>query len=378
LPFPDAAFDHLTFTYLLRYVDDPAATMRELARVAKPGGRVAMVEFGLPGGIWRPLWWLYTRVGLPVAGRLVSAKWSAVGAFLGPSIEGFYARNSISDLGRYWREAGLSDVRTRRMSVGGGLVMSATKVEVPAVTAPESFAAPLPPAFYAASGGGWRDYWTLLHPPYTIWLLSYVLLGAAVAPSPDPKIVAGALVAFGLAVGVGAHAFDELAGRPLRTRIPSPVLVALGSAALAVAVGIGIVAATMVGPLFLVCVAGGAAIVVLYSFEAPLVHSDLGFAAGWGAFPVAATGIATGAHPVPIAAAALGATFLSLAQRRLSTRARSIRRRATQVHGEITYSDGTREQIDTRSLIGASEGALSIMWLAIFAISLAGLLAHWL
>jgi demethylmenaquinone methyltransferase/2-methoxy-6-polyprenyl-1,4-benzoquinol methylase len=378
LPFPDAAFDHLTFTYLLRYVDDPAATMRELARVVKPGGRVAMVEFGLPGGMWRPFWWLYTRVGLPVAGRLVSAKWSAVGAFLGPSIEGFYARNSIADLERYWREAGLRDVRTRRMSVGGGIVMSATKAEPTAAPTPDSSAAPMPPAFYAASGGGWRDYWTLLHPPYTIWHLSYVLLGAAIAPSPDPKIVAGALVAFGLAVGVGAHAFDELAGRPLRTRIPSPVLVALGAAALLVAVALGIVAATMVGPLFLVCVAGGAAIVLLYAFEAPLVHSDVGFAVGWGAFPVAATGLATGAHPVPIAAAACGAALLSLAQRRLSTRARSIRRRATEVHGEIVYSDGTREQIGTRSLIGASEGALSILWLAIFAISLAALLAHWL
>jgi len=127
LPFPDAAFDHLTFTYLLRYVDDPAATMRELARVVKPGCRVAMVEFGMPGGMWRPLWWLYTRVGLPLAGRIVSAKWSAVGAFLGPSIERFYARHPVVAVERYWQEAGLDDVRTRRMSLGGGIVMSATK-----------------------------------------------------------------------------------------------------------------------------------------------------------------------------------------------------------------------------------------------------------
>ena len=87
LPFPDGSFDHLTFTYLLRYVEDPASTMRELARVVKPGGRLAMVEFGLPDGFWRPLWWLYTRIGLPLAGRVVSSRWSAVGAFLGPSIE---------------------------------------------------------------------------------------------------------------------------------------------------------------------------------------------------------------------------------------------------------------------------------------------------
>jgi demethylmenaquinone methyltransferase/2-methoxy-6-polyprenyl-1,4-benzoquinol methylase len=127
LPFTDALFDHLTFTYLLRYVDDPAATMRELARVVKPGGRVAMVEFGVPGGMWRPPWRLYTRIGLPLAGRVVSAKWSAVGAFLGPSIERFYARHPVEAVERYWLEAGLGDVRSRRMSLGGGIVMSATK-----------------------------------------------------------------------------------------------------------------------------------------------------------------------------------------------------------------------------------------------------------
>jgi len=377
LPFPDATFDHLSFTYLLRYVDDPAATMRELARVVKPGGRVAMVEFGLPGGVWRPLWWLYTRVGLSVAGRLFSAKWSAVGAFLGPSIERFYARHPLSAVERYWREAGLGEVKTRRMSVGGGVVMSATKVE----SAPEarpSTPASLAPAFYATRGGGWRDYWTLLHPPYTIWHLSYVLLGAALAPSPDPKIVAGALVAFGLAVGVGSHAYDELQGRPLRTQIPSAVLAGLGTTALAVAVAIGLVGATMFGPLFLLFVAGGASIVVLYGFEVPLVHSDVGFAVGWGAFPVAATAYATGAPPVPTMLAALAAALLSLAQRRLSTRARSIRRRAVKVSGEIVYSDGSKESVDAGALIGASEGVLSILWLALFAVSLAVLLARWL
>jgi demethylmenaquinone methyltransferase/2-methoxy-6-polyprenyl-1,4-benzoquinol methylase len=384
LPFPDATFDHLTFTYLLRYVEDPAATMRELARVVKPGGRVAMVEFGLPGGVWRPLWWLYTRLGLPVAGRLFSAKWSAVGAFLGPSIDRFYARHPLSDVEQYWREAGLGDVKTRRMSVGGGVVMTATKVQAPQAARPSPTpvslapAASLAPAFYATPGGGWRDYWTLLHPPYTIWHLSYVLLGAALAPSPDPKVVAGALVAFGLAVGVGSHAFDELQGRPLRTKIPSPVLVGIGTAALAVAVAIGLVGATMFGSLFLLFVAGGASIVVLYGFEVPLVHSDVGFAVGWGAFPVAATAYAAGAHPVPTALAAIAAALLSLAQRRLSTRARSIRRRAVRVSGEIVYSDGSKESVDAGALIGADEGALSILWLALFAVSFAVLLARWL
>jgi demethylmenaquinone methyltransferase/2-methoxy-6-polyprenyl-1,4-benzoquinol methylase len=386
LPFPDASFDHLTFTYLLRYVEDPAATMLELARVVKRGGRVAMVEFGLPRGIWRPLWWLYTRIGLPVAGRFVSAKWSAVGSFLGPSIEGFYASQPVAEIERYWRDAGLDGVKTRRMSLGGGVVMSATKAEITApasaTAASESSAeapqASLTPAFYAARGGGWQDYWTLLHPPYTIWHLSYVLLGAAIAPSPDPKIVAGALVAFGLAVGVGSHAYDELQGRPLRTRIPSPVLVGLGTAALAVAVSIGVVGATMFGAPFLIFVAVGAVIVVLYGFEAPVVHSDVGFALGWGAFPVAATAYATGAHPIPTLVAALAAALLSLAQRRLSTRSRSIRRRSASVSGEIVFSDGSHEPIDARSLIGAAEGALALLWLAVFAVALAALLSRWL
>ena len=371
LPFPDASFDHLTFTYLLRYVDDPAAVMRELARVVKPGGHVASLEFALPGGLWRPLWWLYTRVGLPVAGRLVSAKWSAVGAFLGPSIERFYARHPQAAVERYWRDAGLGDVRSRRMSLGGGVVMSATKGAASAATT-------LTPAFYAARQGGWRDYWTLLHPPYTVWHLSYVLLGASLAPAPDPRIVAAALVAFGLAVGIASHAFDELRGRPLRTRIPSPVLVALGSIALAIAVGIGLVGVATLGPLFALFVAAGAALVVLYAFEAPVVHSDLGFALAWGAFPVATAAYATGAAFVPTAFAASAAALLSLAQRRLSTRARQIRRRATAVRGEVLYADGSREELDAASLISAPEAALRILWLAVFAVSLGALLARWL
>lgn len=251
--------------------------------------------------------------------------------------------------------------------------MSSANAESPRTPATASLA----PAFYAARRGGWRDYWTLLHPPYTVWHLSYVLLGAAVSPAPDPRIVTGALVAFGLAVGVGAHAFDELRGRPLRTEIPSPVLVALGTAALLVAVVLGLVAATILGPVFLLFVTGGAAIVLLYAFEVPLVHSDLGFAVGWGAFPVITVAYATGAHPVPIALAALAATLLSLAQRRLSTRARSIRRRAVEVTGEIVYSDGSREAIDAGTLISVPEAALSILWLASFAGALAVLLARW-
>jgi len=131
LPFRDASFDHVTFTYLLRYVDDPAATLCELARVLRPGGRLATLEFGVPRGPAYPLWWLYTRIGLPLAGWVVSARWRAVGTFLGPSIEAFYRRHPQERLDRYWRDAGLTDIRVRQMSLGGGTVMSATRGSPP-------------------------------------------------------------------------------------------------------------------------------------------------------------------------------------------------------------------------------------------------------
>ena len=127
LPFDDASFDALTFTYLLRYVDDPAATLRELARVVRPGGGVAMLEFGLPHGLWRPLWELYVRVGLPAAGRAISPGWHEVGRFLGGSIRAFHAQYPLERLLRLWRDAGLEDVRARRLSLGGGLVVWARR-----------------------------------------------------------------------------------------------------------------------------------------------------------------------------------------------------------------------------------------------------------
>jgi hypothetical protein len=233
------------------------------------------------------------------------------------------------------------------------------------------------PAFYALEGGGWRDYWTLLHPPYTAWHLSYVLLGAALAPMPDPRIVAGAFVAFFLAVGIAAHSFDELQGRPLGTRIPSGVLVALGSLGLIGAVALGVVAAAMLGPWFLVLVAIGALLVISYGLEIPVVHSDIGFAIAWGGFPVVASATANGAPPLPILAAAIGASLLSLAQRRLSTPVRRIRRKAAQVSGSVRYRDGTAEEIDAARLIGAPESALRLLWLAMAAIAIGTLLARW-
>ncbi len=123
LPFPDASFDALTFTYLLRYVPDPAATMRELARVVKPGGTIASLEFAVPLGIWRPLWELYVRIGLPLAGRVISPGWHEVGSFLGPSIRDFYSEYPPARVLDLWRAAGIGEVRARRMSLGGGVVI---------------------------------------------------------------------------------------------------------------------------------------------------------------------------------------------------------------------------------------------------------------
>jgi demethylmenaquinone methyltransferase / 2-methoxy-6-polyprenyl-1,4-benzoquinol methylase len=128
LPFADGSFDALTFTYLLRYVDDPPATLRELARVVKPGGKVASLEFGVPARrVPREAWRFYTAIGLPTLGRIASREWAEVGRFLGPSIRGFYEQHPLERIVGYWHEAGLSDVKVRRMSLGGGVVMSASK-----------------------------------------------------------------------------------------------------------------------------------------------------------------------------------------------------------------------------------------------------------
>ncbi len=400
LPFADESFDHVTFTYLMRYVDDPAATMRELARVVRPGGRLVALDFGVPPNpIVRALWQVYTTIGLPLVGRVISERWSSVGAFLRGSIERF-DREHGADVERDWTDAGLREIRVERMSFGAGVVMSAVKAgatEGPQGQGPLGAERPtgsrlrrpepggprreqrvsVAPAFYALEGGGWRDYWTLLHPPYTLWHLSYVLLGAALAPMPDPRIVAGALIAFFLAVGVASHTFDELQGRPLGTRIPSSVLLALGSLALIGAVALGIAAAAMLGPWFLAIVVIGTLLVISYGREIPIVHSDVGFALAWGGFPVVASAAANGAPLLATVAAAIGASLLSLAQRRLSTPVRRIRRKALEVNGSVRYRDGTTERLDRAALIAAPEAGLRLLWLAMFALSIGALVARW-
>jgi len=130
LPFADAAFDALTVTYLLRYVDDPGATLAELARVLRPAGIAASLEFGVPPNpFWRACWRLYTRIVMPAVGRLVSRDWYAVGRFLGPSIEGFWRAYPLDTQLRLWREAGFEHVRWRRMSLGGGVVIWGSRIQ---------------------------------------------------------------------------------------------------------------------------------------------------------------------------------------------------------------------------------------------------------
>ena len=191
------------------------------------------------------------------------------------------------------------------------------------------------PAFYALERGGWRDYVTLLHPPYTLWHLSYVAVGAALAPHFHLDRMLWGMVAFFLAMGVAAHALDELQGRPLRTQIPSAVLVAIAVASLGGAVAIGIGAAAAWGWGLLAFVAVGAVLVPAYNLELAL-HTDWGFALCWGAFP-ALTGFFVEAQTIRVeaVAAAAYAFVLSLAQRALSTPVREARReRSTTVGTE--------------------------------------------
>jgi hypothetical protein len=185
------------------------------------------------------------------------------------------------------------------------------------------------PAFYALRSGGWRDYVTLLHPPYTLWHLSYVAIGAALAPRMHWGILGWTELAFFLALGVGAHALDELHGRPLRTRIPGALLVALAAASIVAACAIGIAVASDTTWWLLAFVAVGAFVVVAYNLElfGGRFHSDLWFGLAWGAFPVLSAYFASAGRLRGEAfAAAAFAVFASLAQRTLSTQVRSARR----------------------------------------------------
>ncbi|MEX0800869.1 MAG: hypothetical protein WD379_06610 [Dehalococcoidia bacterium] len=234
-------------------------------------------------------------------------------------------------------------------------------------------------AFYALELGSWRDYVTLLHPPYTLWHLSYVVLGAALAPTLHYDRLGAALLAFFLAVGIAAHALDELNGRPLRTRIPSPVLGLLAAASLVGAIGLGVLGAVEVSLWLLAFVVFGAFIVLAYNLElfGGLFHSDAWFALAWGAFPLLTAYWVTAERFEPAAVVgALAAFFLSLAQRTLSSRVRAVRRRVSTIEGEVTYADGGRERIDRRWVLAVEERALTVLAGAVAALAVAVLLTR--
>jgi hypothetical protein len=233
------------------------------------------------------------------------------------------------------------------------------------------------PAFYALAPGGWRDYVTLLHPPYTLWHLSYVAIGVALVPDLEPVRLVAALAAFFLAVGLGAHALDELNGHPLDTRIGDRTLAAIAAVSLAGAVAIGVASALAFTPWLLPFVAFGAFIVCAYNLElfGGRFHSDLWFALAWGAFPLLA-GYLVAAERLTAEAlvAAVFAAFLSLAQRQLSTQVRTVRRRVTAVSGRVRLLDGSEEELTADSLTAAPEGALRAMTVAVTALAVSLLL----
>ncbi len=220
------------------------------------------------------------------------------------------------------------------------------------------------PAFYAAGPGRWRDWWTLLHPPYTAWHLSYVVLGACLAPVVNVTRLVATVLAFFLAVGLAAHALDELHGRPLGTQIPAAALVAVSVVGLGGAVALGVAGAVEVGWALVPFLVLGPLLVVAYNFElfGGMVHTDLGFAVAWGAFPVLTAYVAQTGRLAPAAVlAAVAAVALSAAQRRLSTPARMLRRRARVVGGTVVLADGSVVNLDERTLLAPLEQALGAM-----------------
>jgi hypothetical protein len=232
------------------------------------------------------------------------------------------------------------------------------------------------PAYYSAGPGGWRDWWSILHPPYTAWHLSYVVIGASLAPQLDGIRLLTTVLAFFAAVGIAAHALDERHGHPLRTHIHDRALLAAAGVGLFTAVALGVAGLSRVGWVLLPFIVVGPILVVAYNLElfGGRVHTDLGFAAAWGAFPLL-TGYVAQAGRLGVAAVigALGAFALSYAQRTLSTPARLIRRHVTRVDGALTLDDGTLRQLDEAALLAPLERALR--WLSWATVALAIALA---
>lgn len=230
------------------------------------------------------------------------------------------------------------------------------------------------PAFYAAAPGGWRDWWTLLHPPYTAWHLAYVVIGASLAPHTDAARLVATVLAFACAVGLAAHALDEVHGHPLQTAIPDAALWLAAGAGLLVAVALGLVGLSRVGPGLLAFIVIGPLLVVGYNLELfrGRLHTDVAFALAWGTFPLL-TGYFAQAARLDLAALLGGAAAfaLSYAQRSLSTPARLIRRRVTRVEGALVMDDGTVRDLTDRVLLEPLEAALRALSWSMVALAVA-------
>jgi len=228
------------------------------------------------------------------------------------------------------------------------------------------------PAFYALRPGGWRDLVTVLHPPYTLWHLSYVAIGAAAAPQIHANRLVAAIAAFFLAVGVSAHALDELNGRPLGTRLSDRTLIGLAVLGLCGALAIGIAGLFVVSATLAPFIVAGAFLVVAYNLELfeGRFHTDFWFAAAWGAFPALtgwwsnALGVHDAGQAIAAAGAVLGCFWVTIAQRRLSTPVRELRRRTLAVRGEQRLSDGDSRELTMESLAAPLHGALRALSVA--------------
>ena len=231
------------------------------------------------------------------------------------------------------------------------------------------------PAFYALPPGGWRDVWTLLHPPYTVWHLSYVVIGAALAPRLHIGWMLETMAAFFLAMGIAAHALDELHGRPLGTAFGDATLKSLAAIGLMGAVAIGVHGAFVSTPWMWALIPVGGFLVLAYNLElvGGRFHSDGWFAVAWGGFPLATSYVAQTGTIRPAAVIGAGACIaFSAAQRVLSTPVRKMRRRVERVEGRVMLRDGSIEELDAATLRSTPERALRLMSVAVpsFAIAL--------
>ncbi len=357
---------------------DPAATLRELARVVKPGGTVASLEFAVPRGLWRPLWELYVRVGLPLAGRVVSPGWHEVGRFLGPSIRDFYEQYPLGRVLELWRAAGIGDVsapadeprrRSRDLGPQGvrpcahehlGSRREAGVLRPVAGRLARLRHAPAP-AVHALAPELRRDRGRARR-------RSSTARASSRRSSPSSSRWA-----------IGAHALDELNGRPLQTRIRDTTLIALAAVSIGAAAAIGVALAIAFSLWLLAFVAFGCFIVVAYNLElfGGRFHSDLWFALAWGAFPLLTAYFAmAGRLRADAVVAAAFAALLSLAQRRLSTPVRAVRRQLESVEGTVVWRDGREEPVTPSTLTAGAEGALRALTLATVALGAALLLQH--